>query len=344
MSIALMQKEEVKKENSCPLKVLAYLPREGLQGEDIPSHALWKNAKVRSIEVSFCHPLKFKEVFNAESWKVQDNKVIVEKVELDGYIGLTFGSSKVSELEVVAPVEYLINLVDGGMIKEVKEIRLFRPQLNLEIQKKTITIIPKTRYIKDRIKIKNIGRGTLMIYVSTEKDSPAQLEIPHENREFAEKFLSDLLEELSKVAKDFPQLEVFLDYVAKWDTKNALSVSDEERAQITEYSNRTAKLLASNRDLLEGFMSAYGRALARNSEFIEVIRRAVNLYESLLSKDILLINPFDEIAVNGKVDAILKISQTDKVLDHYDDIPLPVIELISSEGVRVPIHKLFEWR
>ena len=344
MSIVLMQKQEVQKEDSGPVKVLAYLPREGLQGEDIPSHVLWENAKVKSIKVSFCPPLKFKEVFNAELWKAQDNVITVDKVEVDGYVGLSFGSSKVSELEVVAPVEYLIELADGRIIKEVKEIKLFRPQLDLKVQKKTITIIPKTRYIKDRIKIKNIGRGTLMIYVSTGKDSPSQLEISRANRDFAEKFLSDLLEELSKVAKDFPQFAPFLNDMTKWKTENALDISDEERARITEYSNRMTKLLANDRELLEGFMSAYGRALAKNSEFIEVIRRAINLVKSLLSKDILLINPFDEIAVKGKADVILKISQTDKVIDHYDEISLPLIELTSSEEVRIPIHRIFEWR
>jgi hypothetical protein len=339
-----MQKEEDKKEIVSPPKITTYLPGEGLQGEDIPSHALWENAKVKSIEVSFCSPLKFKEVFNAESWAVKDNTIFVEKVECDGYIGLSFGSSKVAKLEVIASVEYSINLADGGTIKEVKEIKLFRPQLGLGIQNKSIIIMPKTRYIKDRIRIKNVGRGTLMIYISTEKESPAQLEVSRENREFVEKFTSDLLEQLSKVATDFPQLKPYLESIGKWEAKDAFTISEEERSHAEELTNGLAHLLASNRDLLEGFMSAYGRALARNSELIEVIRRVVSLYESLLSKDILLVNPFDEIAVNGKVNVALRISQTDKVFDNYEDVPLPMIELTSSEEVRIPIHRLFEWR
>jgi hypothetical protein len=87
------QEEGVHKENSCIPRSLIYLPKEGLQGEDIPSHILWENANVKSIEVSFCPPLKFKEVFNAQSWKIQGNKIIIEKVELDGYIGLSFDRS-----------------------------------------------------------------------------------------------------------------------------------------------------------------------------------------------------------------------------------------------------------
>jgi hypothetical protein len=323
---------------------LIYLPKEGLQGEDIPSHILWENVKVESVQISFRSPLRFKEIFNAESWETHDNEIIVKKVELDGYVGLSFESSKVSDLEVVVPVNYLINLSDGNMIKETKEIKLFRPQLRLEVQTKAITITPKTGFVKDRIKIKNIGRGTLIMYIFTEEDSPTKLETPLEHREFAEKFLSDLLEELSNLAKKFPQFQSILDDVPKWETKNLLELSDEERDKFAEYINRMANVLASDRDLLQGFVNAYGKALAKNSELIEAVRRVVKLYESLVSKDLLLINPFDEIAVTGKkAEITLKISRTDKVFDLYEDIILPKIELTSSEEVRVPIYKLFEW-
>jgi hypothetical protein len=341
-----MQKEEAKKEIVSPPKIITYLPGEGLQGEDIPSHALWENAKVKSIQVSFHSPLKLKEVFNAESWLVKDNTIFVEKVECDGYLGLSFGSSKVAELEVIAPVEYSINLVDMGTLKEVRKIKLFRPQLGLDVQKNTIAIMPKTRFIKDRIKIRNVGRGSLMIYISTDKGSPAQLEVPRENRESAEKLLSDLQEELSKVATDFPQFKPYYESVFKWEAKEAFTISEEERTDAIQLSNGLTHLLASNENLLKAFMSAYGRALAKNSELLEIVRRIVSLYESLLSKDILLVNPFDEIPVKGKANVALKISQTDKVFDEYKDIPLPMIELTSSEKeeVRIPVYRLFEWR
>lgn len=338
------QKKEIQTENYGRPKSLAYLPKEGLQGEDIPSHILWENAKVKSVQISFHPPLKFKEIFNAESWKIRDNEIIVEKVELDGYIGLSFGSSKVSDLEVVVPVKYLINLSDGSTIEEVKEINLFRPQLRLRVQAKPISITPETGYVKDRIKIKNIGRGTLIMHISTKKDSPIELKTSPENREFAEKFLLDLLEELSNLAKEFPQFQPFLDDVSKWDTENVLELSDEERNKFTEYTNRLANALASNKDLLLGYINAYLKALAKNSELLEAVRRVVKLYESLVSKDVLLINPFDEVTVTGKkAEVILKISQTDKVFNSYEDIPLPTIELTSPQEVRVPIHKLFEW-
>ena len=46
-------------------RVSIYLPDEGLQGEEIPSNLLWENASMEFIQISFCSPLKIREVFNA---------------------------------------------------------------------------------------------------------------------------------------------------------------------------------------------------------------------------------------------------------------------------------------
>jgi hypothetical protein len=339
-----ISKEKLQTKKLYEPKSLVYLPKEGLQGEDIPSHILWENIKVESVQISFHSPLKFKEVFNAESWEKHKNEVIVKKVELDGYIGLSFESSKVSDLEVIVPVKYLINLLDGNIIEETRQIKLFRPQLKLEVRAKPITITAKTGFVRDRIKIKNIGRGILIMHISTEKNSLTKIETPPEQREFAEKFLSDLIEELSNLAKKFPQFQSVLDDVPKWETRDILELSQEERDEFIEYIKRMAEVLASDRDLLLGFMNAYGKALARNSELIEAVKRVIRLYESLVSKDLLLINPFDEITLTGKkVEIAFKISQTDKIFDVYKDIKLPKIELTSDKEVKIPIYRLFEW-
>lgn len=324
-------------------KSLIYLPKEGLQGEDIPSHMLWEGIKVESVQILFRPPLVFKEIFNAESWKEHNNEITVNKVELDGYVGLSFKTKRVSALEVVIPVKYLIYLSGGKVIEETRDIKLFRPQLELEVSTKVISVDPKTRFIKGRIKIKNAGRGTLMMHISTTEDSLAKLETPPEHREFAEKFLIDLYKELSDLAEEFPQFKTILEESQEWDKKNLLELSTEERKKFEEYITKVANTLASDKNLLQGFVNAYGKALAKNSELIEAVRRLVRLYESLVSKDLLLINPFDEVTIGKKTEIALTISQTDKVYGLYDDIILPKIELTSSEDIKVPIYRLFDW-
>jgi len=330
--------------NLAKARSFIYLPKEGLQGEGIPSHILWWDARAEYVQISFRSPLKFKEIFNVESYEIQDNNIEVKKVEIEGYIGLSFESSKVSDLEIETSVAYLMKLSNGDVIKEERKIKLFRPQLEINMETKEITITPETGFLKGRVGIKNVGRGTLIMGISAAEDSAVQLQTPPEHREFAEKFNADLIKEMSKLAKEFPQFQSMFDEMLKWEKKDLIELSNEERDEFLEYSKRLAVVLASDKDLLQGFVEAYAKALAKNSEFIEAIGKFIRVYESLVSKDILLINPFDEVALTGeKNEIILEIEQTDRVYNTYDDITLPKIELASSKPVKVPIYKLFDW-
>lgn len=325
-------------------KSFVYLPKEGLQGEVIPSHILWENAEAEYVQISFSSPLKFKEIFNVESYEIQNNSIIVRKVELEGYIGLSFESVKVPDLETIVPVEYSIKLTNGEMIKKEQRIKLFRPQLEINVQTNEISINPETGFVKGRIGIKNVGRGTLIMGISATEDSSMQLETPPEHREFAEKFNSDVVDELSKLAKEYPKFQPAFEKMLEWEKKELIELSSEERNELLEYSKRLASFLASDKNLLQSFVEAYQKALAKNAELIEAIGKFIRVYESLVSKDLLLINPFDEVVLTGERNEIaLEIEQTDRVYDDYEDVPLQKIRLVSSHPVRIPIYRLFDW-
>ncbi len=325
-------------------KVFTYLPDEGLQGENIPSHILWENIKVKSILISFRSPLIFKDIFNAEEWNIRDSNIMIDKLEVEGYVGLSFESKKVSDLEVIIPIEFIITMPNGDIIKEIKKIKLFRPQLKIKAPKKIISIDAYSGFIKDRIKAKNIGRGTLMMRISTTKDSPIKIETPPEHREFAQRFLSDLKNEMSILCNDFPAFKPFWDELVIWDEKDLLELSTEERTRFIQFTDDLTSFLASDKKLLQGFVEAYLKTLTKNAELIETVRKVISVYESLVSKDILLINPLDEIILTNKeAELILEISLTDKVWDTYSDVKLPAIKLVSSRELKIPIHKLFEW-
>ncbi|TET20159.1 hypothetical protein E3J74_04030 [Candidatus Bathyarchaeota archaeon] len=321
------------------------MPIEGLQGEDIPSHILWENVKVDAIQVSFDSPLKLKDVFNAKTWEVKDNNLAIKKIELGGYVGLSFETSKVSAIEVVVPVKYRLFLSNGDVIKETKEIKLFRPELEVKVSERKITIDPETLFVKGRMGVKNIGRGTLIMRISAAESG--MLETPPEHREFAEKFVSDLFEEMSELTEEFPEFQPIYEEMIEWENRdlNLMELTEDERNSVVEYTNKLVKVLGSNKALLQGFAEAYAKAFARNTELIDAVQKFIRVYESLVSKDILLINPFDEILLGEKKEEItLKISQTDKVYDTYDDIALPKIEFTSrGKPVKVPVYRLFDW-
>ena len=321
-----------------------YLPSEGLQGEDIPSHIIWEDMDFESIRISFRSPLKFKEVYNSESENVRDECLIVQKVEWEGYLGLVFESSKTSPLEDQVSVEYSFCLSNGKVVKETKEISLFRPQLKIQEIPEKIIINPVTGVVKNRIRIKNVGRGTLIILITATEDSPTKPDTPFSERELLERMKSDLRDEMSNLGKEFSQFQPLVDEMFEWEEKELMELSEEERNRYENYENRLSNTVASNKELLRGFVVAFAKVLTKNIEVLENLRRFVRFYESLISKNILLINPFDSLNLTDEgQEIILKLLQTDRVLDKYEDITLPKIELISSKAGRVPVHSLFRW-
>lgn len=326
-----------------------YLPKEGLQGEDIPSYILWENAEAKTIRISYQKPLKIKHVFNAEDYLTQDDNIIIEKTELEGYVGLSFETSKVSDLEITVPVDYSILLSNGNTIEKKKRIKLFRPQLEIIADKDgNITVDSDTGFVHSRPKIRNVGRGTILMAVSETEESTVKVRPPPEYLEFTEKFMSDVSAELQNLAERFPQLRPILDELLELENVAMTGLLEDEldkiQNRLLQYRSRLATVLASDRDLTQGFVEAYRNAMAKNSELLEVFRRFLKVYESLVSKSILLINPFDEVILTGKEeDLALTMVQTDKVFDSYEDLKLPRLLIKSSKPVRVPIYNLFEW-
>jgi len=333
------------KEITSELNSFIYLPNWGLQGEDIPSHLLWMNAKADRAKISFSAPLKCKQVFNVERFVINDNEVIIEKLELEGYIGLTFETSKIDELQIVVPIEYSVYMSNGDVIKEIKEIKLFKPQLEIEVAKnREIKIDPKTKFIKGRIKIKNVGRGTSIIRINSTEGSTLEIVTPPEQREYAEKFNTDLFQELDELTHEFPKFKPILKEMIEWNEKDYTEIFSKLGNEFLDYINRLANTLANDKELLEGFVESYLKAATKNSEYIESIRRLVKIFESMVSQDIVLTNPLDELVFHGKNEQIiLEIFQTDKVFGEYDEIVLPPISVFCSESISIPIYRLFDW-
>lgn len=323
-----------------------FLPKEGLQGEEIPSNITWQNMDVLSIKVKFSEPLKVKEVFNAGSYEIGKNEVTAKEIEVNGYFGLSFETSKVEEIETVLPVAYIIQPKKEETIEITKSIKLFRPQLRVRMKNDSykITVNPKTGFIDGRLNMKNIGRGLLLIRVESGQGSHIKIQTPPEYREFAEKFNSDIEKEMTLLAEEFQQFKPFVSYILSCGGKDYLDFTDVEKEELKRNLVTFGTLLASDTALLRGFVEGFSRAILKNSQFQDVIRKVILVYESLVTKDILLLNPLDEIILEQENSSInLEILLTDNVYDYYKNLKLPTINIVAQPKTKVPIYKLFEW-
>jgi hypothetical protein len=323
---------------------IVYLPSEGLQGEDIPSNITWQDLDVDSIKVTFREPLKVKEIFNASNYEVKKNEVLAKGIEVKGYLGMSFETSKINQIETELPIDYVIQLRNGDQIKEHRNIRLFKPQLRVRLPKNNISIEPKTSYVKGRLDIKNIGRGLLIIRMKAASDSQCKTNTPREYQEWASKFNIDIIEELTALSQEFGQFKPFMDYLVSCNDKEYLDMTDEEKEEFKRKITDLATLLASDRNLLRGFAESYARVLMKNNQFQDALRKVITVYESLVTKDILLLNPLDEVLVENKGSTLkLEILITDNVYDNYKDVILPEIRIEAEPNTRVPIYKMVDW-
>jgi hypothetical protein len=321
-----------------------YLPKEGLQGEDIPSYILWENAKIGRVAVSFQSPLRLAEIFNDKSSEKGEDTAIIHEVKLEGYVGFSFETYRVEPIEVESQVEFILQTTDGKIIKETKKINLFKPKLDVKPPPTNIEVDPKTGFVKGRIRIKNSGRGLIIMHITETKDSPLKVETPPEHQEFAAKFEEDVTEEMGRIAEEFPNFKTMWEQMLFWDTKEFLELTEEERTEYAKFIVDLARTLASDKRLLQSFIEGYAKAFAKNTELIEMVRRVINVYESLVSKDLLLTNPLDEITLPDKSgQLILAIRYTDRVFHIYEDIILPNVQISGSQDQKIPIYKLFEW-
>jgi len=117
-----------------------------------------------------------------------------------------------------------------------------------------------------------------------------------------------------------------------------------EKEEFKNNITNLATLLASDKDFLQSFVESYARALIKNNQFQDALRKVITIYQSLVTKDILLLNPLDEMLIEQKGSTVrLEILITDNVYDNYKDKILPEIKIEADPNTRVPIYKLVDW-
>ena len=152
-----------------------FLPDEGLQGEDIPSHIIWKDMNYSDIRIIIPPILRIKEIYNVneDQWVINQNTINIKGVEVDGYLGLLFESLRTDEeKEKEGLIDYRFINTKGEIIFQTqKAIRLFRPFIFLEDVPQSIKISFPEKEINNKIKLTNRGEGTAIIRIETTEKS-----------------------------------------------------------------------------------------------------------------------------------------------------------------------------
>jgi hypothetical protein len=324
-----------------------FIPPYALQGEDIPGHIIWDKLNFRSIRIELPETMLKNELFNVREEMIETagNTVIVrnEAIEVDGYLGMLFSSRKSEDSAVRSQIVFSFIGEDNAiLLKQSREIYLFRPNIDLVDTPSEIKVDIEKGFVNSRIKIAKNDEGTLLLKIISARDSELQIRTPSSMVEYRKRLLQNLQEEYSSLKGEYPLYSDIVERHFSILSKGWTSQEDlKEWKQLADDLNRT---WLENEDFVEKLLMALLNSLWRSQRFLSMPERLLKYLESVVSKKIWLFRPENVIMVSPEPRILkLEIMPSDRLFHAYDTIKTPDIRISGTKEGQIEIVKLFEW-
>ena len=322
-----------------------YVPSHAMQGEDIPGHVLWDSLEYGLIKVQLPKSMKVIALYNVEEdmYTISGNEASIRQVVTDGYLGMLFSTRKLKECFVKVKIRFSILDKKGQhVVDELREIQLFRPQLDVVEVPEVITVQPERNYVSSRIKTRKLGKGTLILNFYTPAESEIQSKVPDNIADFLEKFKKAFGENLVELQKSFPEYSSLINSYARYFVDGWASY--DELNELKEISEELYKITSENDRFAEGFFEALSKSLAPNLKLFTLPENLLKYLDSVLAKKVWLSRPWQIIPVSKEPKTfILNILPTDLILDTHEMVRLKPVKIQGKSEGYIEIARLFEW-
>jgi hypothetical protein len=321
-----------------------FVPEKALQGEDVPSFLTWKGAQPAKIIIETPDSLTFKEAYNVSEGGLTAEKrtVIASGFEIDGYLGLLFRSSSLED--VIKDDTFNFSLIgpNGELLAQTsKKIRMYRPLLRVEHVPNTIVVDVDHQAVKGGIKIKNAGRGTVVVLAKVAPDSPVTLAAPDYLVDFKQKFERTLNERFAVLRTDFPTYAGLVDEISTW-MHAPPDFSDPKDVELAKKLGEKFEVVEDK--FAEAFSQAIIDAIITNIQIETVYQQLLQYIKSIGSERIILGQPLNVIRfVTPNAKFKLKLVPRNLVFNTYESLELPEITIQATKAGEIPLYKLFEW-
>jgi hypothetical protein len=195
-----------------------FLPKEALQGQDLPSHILWSDLRFDSIKIRHSKDLTLKEIYNVpcDCHILEDEAIVVKRVEVDGYLGLVLSTKILTEKATDVSVEYDFVLNNQVLEKLEFQAHLFRPDIVIGDTPIEICVATTNDEVLPKIPITNLGEGTAIIDVDTVPGSDLQKHYPEFVERFMEEYRTDIHFSITRLKKHFKEYSALLSALEKY--------------------------------------------------------------------------------------------------------------------------------
>lgn len=322
-----------------------YLPSEALQGESLPSFAIWHDHAFKAIEVTFSSALRVDELYNVAPGDCdsEPGKLTVRKIEVEGYLGILFGSQRLQTTSEQAQVVFHFHHPDGAVQSITRAVHLFHPLLAVREIPKTIRVDLANRTIKESVQVRNVGEGTVILSIKSDEDSDVRIEQPQAISEFNRLFRQDVTTGLAELEETFPRQSGLLEELAKL-LGDEIPLGDQ--ASMQEYEKVAQdfrKAVSDERDFGKRVVETISAALLKNLHLFNIFEQLVDYFHSVRAKKVILRNPLDVIKVDTKPASLkIKLQYTDLTNNYYQPVSIDSMIVANAPG-DFPIYMLLGW-
>ena len=330
-----------------------FAPDSCLQGSEFPMHLIWDQEQSINVHLTFPSRLvSLKEIYNVNKreLKIGTNSISMDKFETNGYVGFVFKTNICKEPSIEAPIR--VRIGSGAQPKQVIEhnLLLFRPHIVKFPRPKEIDVELREDepYFKDKILVKNEGKGTAIIKLDIAGESDIHVRMPREMERFVEKFCSTLITKSRSVKKDYPGyspiVDGFVDLVVD-SAKGSFTITEEYVQKMQDTFDKISKAFEENedffRDLLQAILSAYLSSV----HLITEIHSLFEYLKSLAENKVLLLNAASELELKPGSNRILgHLRIQDLVPNVYKPIEIDInVSVNSDRPVMIPLYSIFDW-
>jgi len=321
------------------------LPPQALQGQVLPFFALWKAVTFRKIEVLFPSELEIGEIYNVarNDYTVEPGKLVVEKVEVDGYLGMSFSSRRFGTTSEQVYVESNFHEPSGKVYSRRCRIHLFRPFLAVKEIPSNIRVNVARCQPLDFIHVANEGTGTIRMGIVSEEGSDLPIRESAAMSDFRKNLRSDLDTGFTDLAGAFPEQADLVGKVKEiW--LRPVDLGDKEAlARVKSAASSLQEAIMNNERFGRAVAETFAGAMLKNLSLLNILEQLVDYFHSVPAKKVLMINPLDVVEVGPKP-AVLKVKlvYTDLANGHYEPVHV-LTRVVAKRRCNLPVYRLLQW-
>lgn len=320
-----------------------YLPHEALQGEEVPSFALWQGTQIRSIEVKVPKGFNVREVYNVArtDWTFDEGLLSIKKVEVEGYVGLLMDTEQLDEPSAELDFGWHLRFTDETF-SDSKRIHLFRPLLHVNVPNE-LKLVSARKKVINPVLVENHGLGTVVVNIRHLEESDVKVEEPQLLAEIRKSMYDDFRAGFSELKKQFPQQGSLIDGIIELVTQPALLGDEQHMARYKESVSKVQMATLEEQELGRAIGEVLATAIIANLSKYNIFQQLAEYLLSVTGLKVILTNPLDTVRVKaGKSSLDLSIDYTDLGQGYYH--PVEVKTRVSADGpTAFPVFKLLQW-